>query len=80
MERLRNDAVYQIVGPSGSGKTLFVCKLLKSNLFKSKFNKIYWHRGADEEHGLTQLEFCGIKMKIIKGFDTSQNNLKIILK
>lgn len=67
---LRNDAVYQIVGPSGSGKTLFVCKLLKSNLFKSKFNRIYWHRGADEEHGLTQSSFCKLKnMKIVKGFD-----------
>ena len=66
---LRNDAVYQVVGPSGSGKTLFVCKLLKSNLFKSKFNKIYWHRGADEEHGMTQSAFCDIKMKIINGFD-----------
>ena len=69
MNKLRNDAVYQVVGPSGSGKTLFVCKLLKSNLFKSKFNKIYWHRGADEEHGLTQSEFSNIKMTIINGFD-----------
>lgn len=66
---LRNDAVYQIVGPSGSGKTLFVCKLLQSNMFKSKFNKIYWHRGADDESGDTQKQFCKLKMTIIKGFD-----------
>ena len=36
MEKLRNNAVYQIVGPSGSGKTLFVCQLLKSKLLKWK--------------------------------------------
>ena len=50
---------------------MFVCKLLKSNLFKSKFNQIYWHRGADEKHGMTQSEFCKIKIKIINGFDAN---------
>ena len=74
MDKLRNDAVYQVVGPSGSGKTLFVCKLLKSNLFKLKFKNIYWHRGANEEHGLTKSEFCHIKkMKVINGFDKNWN-------
>lgn len=67
---LRNNATYQIVGPSGSGKTHFVCKLLQSNRFKSKFNKIYWHQGGDGEAGLTNLELCKLKnVKVIKGFD-----------
>ena len=68
---LKNNAVYQVVGPSGSGKTHFVCKLLQNEkMFESKFNKIYWHQGADGEAGLTHKEFCKLKnITVIKGFD-----------
>lgn len=67
---LQNNAVFQVVGPSGSGKTLFVCKLLQnSDLFQSRFNKIYWHKGSDNESGVTHKEFCKLKLKIINGFD-----------
>lgn len=68
---LKNNAVFQIVGPSGSGKTLFVCKLLQSKLFQSKFNHIYWHRGSDSESGVTEKEFCKLKLKVIDGFDSN---------
>ena len=68
---LKNNAVYQVVGPSGSGKTHFVCKLLQNEkMFESKFNKIYWHQGADGEAGLTPKEFCKLKnITVVKGFD-----------
>ena len=67
---LQNNAVFQIVGPSGSGKTLFVCKLLQSKLFRTKFKHIYWHQGGGGEAGLTNGELCKLrKITIIDGFD-----------
>lgn len=68
---LNNNAVFQIVGPSGSGKTHFVCQLLQRNdMFKNRFNRIYWHQGGEGESGLTQYEFCKVRgVKVINGFD-----------
>jgi energy-coupling factor transporter ATP-binding protein EcfA2 len=72
---LRNDACFQIVGPSGSGKTHFVCALLQSNLFKKKFNKIYWHYGSETENGATAKSLGKLKgIKFIEGFDSGWKN------
>ena len=70
---LNNNAVFQVVGPRGSGKTHFVCQLLQRNdMFKNKFQRIYWHQGRGGESGLTEYEFCKLNgVKIINGFDES---------
>jgi GTPase SAR1 family protein len=73
MDLLVNNTCFQIVGPSGSGKTCFVSKLLqRQNMFKTNFNKIYWHEGGGGESGVTESERCKIPgVQYIKGFDNN---------